>query len=549
MIRMLIVDDEPYTVDGLYEMLSDIPDLELDLYRAYSAEDAMQLLTRIRMDIVLSDIRMPGMNGLELLEWIRARWPRCKVLFLTGFSDIQYAQQALRGGGVDYILKTEGDEKIVLGLRNAIRALNEEMDNDRAIAKAREQYLRALPLLQKEWFLGLADARNKAAHLRPERFLELDIPLSPQGQVLFVGGKVDRWEPGYGSSDQMLMCYAIQNVAVELLAQAKLLTVLLDASRFVWMIQPSAPEEEWSDTAWFVKGTLESIQLTCKNVLNVPVSLVCTDAPVSWEELPRTYAQLKQTLMLGLGDGEEMLVTMNREPDSEPLSYDYPGAFVLEELKQALESGYEVAFERTLEELYARIPNRIGLHTQAYYAVAMLLIARINTLEPGDPLLGGPAVGQLMNLSAHESREAALVYLKKTAAELFSRRQRLLVERTDSMILKINQYIREHLHGDLSLVALAEFVYLNPTYLSVLYKKSTGKTLSEHIAELRVEKAKELLARPEFKIHEIAIAVGFGNAGYFTRFFKKHTGATPQDYRNAVDMAAAWKETNKRQDF
>jgi two-component system response regulator YesN len=258
---------------------------------------------------------------------------------------------------------------------------------------------------------------------------------------------------------------------------------------------------------------------------------------------------LKQTLMLGLGDGEEMLVTMNREPDSEPLSYDYPGAFVLEELKQALESGYEVAFERTLEELYARIPNRIGLHTQAYYAVAMLLIARINTLEPGDPLLGGPAVGQLMNLSAHESREAALVYLKKTAAELFSRRQRLLVERTDSMILKINQYIREHLHGDLSLVALAEFVYLNPTYLSVLYKKSTGKTLSEHIAELRVEKAKELLARPEFKIHEIAIAVGFGNAGYFTRFFKKHTGATPQDYRNAVEMAAAWKETNKRQDF
>lgn len=545
MIRMLIVDDEPYTVDGLYEMLSDVPHLELDLYRAYSAEEAMLLLTRIRMDIVLSDIRMPGMNGLELLEWIRARWPRCKVLFLTGISDIQYAQQALRGGGADYILKTEGDEKIVLGLRNAIRALREETDNDRVIAKAKEQYLRALPLLQKEWFLGLADARNGAAHLRPERFRELEISLSPQAQVLLVGGKVDRWEEGYSSSDQMLMSYAIQNVAMELLAQAKLLTVLLDASRFVWLIQPSAPEEAWTDTAWFVKGTLESVQQTCKSLLNVSVSLVCADAPVSWEELSRTYAQMKQTLMLGLGDGEEMLVTMNLEPQTELLSYEFPEPFALEELKQSLESGHEAAFERTLEELYARLPNRAGIHTQAYYGVAMLLFARIHTLEPGDPLLAGSAVGQLMNLSAHETKEAALVYLKKTAAELFSRRQRLLVERTDSIILKINEYIREHLDGDLSLVALAEFVYLNPTYLSVLYKKSTGKTLSEHIAELRVDKAKKLLARPEIKIHEIAIAVGFGNAGYFTRFFKKHTGSTPQDYRNVVETAVVYKETNK----
>ncbi len=81
MHRLLIVDDEPYTVDGLYEMLEEADLPELELYRAYSAIEAIEWLNRIKIDIVLSDIRMPGMDGLRLLKEIRARWPRCKVIF------------------------------------------------------------------------------------------------------------------------------------------------------------------------------------------------------------------------------------------------------------------------------------------------------------------------------------------------------------------------------------------------------------------------------------------------------------------------------------
>jgi two-component system response regulator YesN len=550
MIRLLIVDDEPYTVDGLYEMLSEIPDLELDLYRAYSAEEAMERLTRNMMDIVLSDIRMPGMNGLELQHWIHIRWPRCKVLFLTGMSNIQYAQQAIRGGGADYILKTEGDEKIVLGIRKAICALNEETLNEQFIIRAKGQFSQALPILQKEWFIGLTNPRNGVSNWQPSRFQELEIPLSPQGRILLVGGKVDRWKAHYTSSDQMLLSYAIQNIAAELLAQVNLLPILLDGSQFVWLMQPankangdgqSGGEETWSSTASFVKGTLESIQLTCKNLLKLPVSLVCTDTPILWEDLPQTYAQLKQTLVLGLGDGEEMLVTFSKEVDLQGGFYENPDTFFLEDLRQALESGQEAAFEKVLDELFVRIPNRFGIYAQTYYAIAVLLLAHINKLEQTDPSLSDQVVERLLNLSAHETKATALLFLKKTATELFSRRQQMLVERTHGIIHKINHYILEHLDGDLSLVSLAEVVYLNPSYLSILYKKSSGKNLSEYIAELRVEKSKELLARSSLKIHEIALAVGFGTAGYFTRFFKKHVGVTPQDYRSATEITAEYK--------
>jgi two-component system response regulator YesN len=109
-----------------------------------------------------------------------------------------------------------------------------------------------------------------------------------------------------------------------------------------------------------------------------------------------------------------------------------------------------------------------------------------------------------------------------------------LDERTERIIQKLNRYIVEHLDKDLSLAILADAVYLNPSYLSNLYKTSTGRNISDYITELRVDKAKALLAESQAKVQDVAVAVGFDTAGYFTRFFKKHVGVTPQEFRSRL---------------
>lgn len=155
MYRLLIVDDEPYTVDGLYELLQDSTMPELDLYKACSAEEALQWLLRVKIDIVLSDIRMPGMDGLQLRKKVKERWPLCKFIFLTGMNDAGYARQALRDGSVDYILKTEGDEPILKSIRAAIDALDRELLNDRHLLSAKVRLKQALPALRNDWFRRL----------------------------------------------------------------------------------------------------------------------------------------------------------------------------------------------------------------------------------------------------------------------------------------------------------------------------------------------------------------------------------------------------------
>ena len=115
MRRVLIVDDEPIIVQGLVSVLSE-SGLDIDLYSAYSGEEALALLSETRMDIVISDVHMPGMDGLQLMSRIREDWPECRVIFLSGHSDFDTIYRAVQGDAVTFLLKTEGFDRIITTL-------------------------------------------------------------------------------------------------------------------------------------------------------------------------------------------------------------------------------------------------------------------------------------------------------------------------------------------------------------------------------------------------------------------------------------------------
>ena len=114
--RILVVDDEELITDSLAGMLAEAPQYELDVYKAYSGSEALELLNEQQFDIVVSDICMPGISGIGLAQKIREKWPLCHVIFQTGYDDFQYAQQAIRQRVTHYILKSEGDEVLLAAI-------------------------------------------------------------------------------------------------------------------------------------------------------------------------------------------------------------------------------------------------------------------------------------------------------------------------------------------------------------------------------------------------------------------------------------------------
>lgn len=139
MYRILVVDDEEMITDSLATMLQETKVFELDVYKAYSGTEALEILNKYRMDIVISDICMPQMNGIDLVSRIREKWPACQVIFQSGYDDFKYAQQAIRHKVAHYILKSEGDENLLSAIGECIKYIEESNLRQVTLMKIKEE--------------------------------------------------------------------------------------------------------------------------------------------------------------------------------------------------------------------------------------------------------------------------------------------------------------------------------------------------------------------------------------------------------------------------
>ncbi|MFC5405358.1 response regulator transcription factor [Cohnella soli] len=425
------MDDEEIIVNGVSGYLNN-NHADLELYKANNAIEAIDLLQKYRMDIVITDIRMPGMTGIELQEKVLKLWPRSKVIFLTGYDDFEYVHTALRNGAVDYIMKTEGYGKILEVVQKTMQQIKEEIRNREYLNEARQKMKLARASLWKQFLLELLHKEKVSMDSIITQFVELEFPLKGEAPVTIIIGQIEHWNQNHSFSDKSLLLYAVQNISEEFLAHtASSLSVVYESSKLIWFIQPHDRECKIQS----IHDSFESIQRTCREMLKIKISFAMASEYILWQDAANKFKLLRALPNYSLGSGEEFLLT-----------------------------------EKTITS----------------------------------------------DRSADQCEDNNK-------------------DRTSEFIARIHRYIHDHISKDVTLITLGEFVYMNPTYLSRLYKQITGMNISEYINGVKVSKAKEMLKNPKFKIQEITASLGFDSHPYFTQFFKKHTGFTPQEYRSSLN--------------
>jgi len=128
-LQVLLVDDEPFIVESIGSLLEGHAGISIEIHRAYSAAGALRIMAQRRIDIMVCDINMPGISGLQLAHHVRTQWPVCRVMILTAYADFEYSQEALRAGVIDYVLKTDSDDKIIKAFLNCVEHLNRDILN------------------------------------------------------------------------------------------------------------------------------------------------------------------------------------------------------------------------------------------------------------------------------------------------------------------------------------------------------------------------------------------------------------------------------------
>jgi two-component system, response regulator YesN len=561
--RLLIVDDEEIIVNGLYEIFSSLKHLDLDIYKAYSGEEAIEWLSRTRIDIVLSDIRMPEIDGMQLLEEIHKSWPQCKVIFLTGYNEFEYVYKAIQHNGVSYILKTEDHDKVINAVENAIREIQKGFKIEDLVHKAKEQINMARDLFQNDYFTHLL-YEDSSLNINKAQFEQLGIPMLPDQPVIILVGHVDRIPNNLSYWEKIQYLYSIRLIMGRHLNTHIRSVNLLDKDyRFVFFIQPrelfAANKIQdniihfYNRTVAYLKGMLEVIQSSCRQSLNASISFALSGEPCKWEDVSKKYYSLNQLLSYRIGSGIEMLLVdnefknniLNTSSDSEELELQSDAEPLEMLLRQRnmdmiefyIESGQKDKFFEILSKLFEplkTIKNKnCNIAIEAYYKISLSILSHINRWRLTENAAFHVELNKLMRVDKHNSWTEAVKYIYNLSNIIFKLQSREEKKRADNAIEYIQKFIEDHLSEDLSLVRLAEQVYLNPSYLSRLYKQVMGINISDFIDNARIKRAKELLYTENVKIYEVAKCVGYESAASFTRFFRKMSGLSPQEYHEA----------------
>ncbi|WP_159886037.1 response regulator [Paenibacillus puerhi] len=551
MYRLLVVDDEAIIADGLAEVMQNVQELELDVYKTYSGIDALKLFDKTRFDIVLTDIRMPDLDGLQLLEKIRAMWPRCRVIFLTGYNEFSYVYTAIQHEYVNYLLKTEGYDKVIQAVAQAVADIEAEWHAEALLEQAREQSEKAKELLRKEFLYGVLKGRIDAGEVNREQFLALDVPLHAEEPILLLIGRVNRSTDYAAYSDKVRQLIRVRTVVRSYLdAHAEIADFAHEQDELVWLLQPlktgedrpEAEQQAWSRLLKFLKGSLELVQAACKESAGAELSLVLDDSPMAWPDVAERFAQTHMLMNYRIGRSHGLLLdkqAARREQDTEnpKMNRLRVRPAVLDLLAERLEHGRKDEFFKTLNEATAPLRELDSMHhvqaQELYYAIALMLFSYTNRWQLSEEANAAIGLHKLMRPDEHESWPEAVAYLSKVGNVLFQLQDQEEERKASGVVSMIQKHIHIHLHDpdEITLVRLANLAYFNPSYLSRLFKQVAGMNLSEYIAEARLTRAKRLLEDPNLKIQEVADHLGYGTATNFTRSFRKAVNMTPQEYR------------------
>lgn len=510
MLKILIVDDEAFFRTSF---TSYIDWASLDCQVVGTAEDGQQALRAVEElhpDLIFLDIRMPVFDGLTVLEHLHETHPEIRVIMLTSFNDFESVRIALRAGAVDYIHKVELGEQNIAGiiekqkrqLRNQTQK-REELNADRVDPR----------LMLMAWmYRGSALPFSGEQTLREYLGFPRDVLYVMQFSLKRFSAIRDRYK-----EKEKLLYQGIENMLREMLARSRCpLPLFFEGGAFslIGSLSCRVSSAEQGKELAYVK---EKVCGGLRRFFNVE-AVACVSAPhASALELPQMAREAQTAAILAFalqGDGLFAFEQLAQKRIVEYLDTQQ----VREEIKYALYRADFAKCDQALELLF--LPEAGTIYTPNAVRMAAQSILHAFCPEQSRAFWQG----QIAKTERQEEVKALLMeFLHEHARQMYP-----YSDLTTNAIVYIEQNYQDHA---LSLTQIAEVVNVNASYLSRLFRKEVGCTVTDQINCVRIRAAKQLLRDKRWTVYRVAQEVGYGNTEYFNRIFKKIAGCSPGSYR------------------
>lgn len=523
MYRVVLVDDEELELLGIQKL---VPWKDLQMEVTAACPDGFSVLKYLEeneADVLVSDIRMPIMSGLELASKAQKLYPGLKLLFVSGYEDFQYAKQALSMQASGYILKPVNDNELIGALQSVRAALDDEQGQKKREQSIQESmvYLKN-ELLERclegtsdcEAVIALIEQFNLGTHSGSLRAAVMELE-EPDWRSTPYGGAASSDDRSALLFDSVSRLCQSAGIGMYCKLSPRRLAIVLEESVETSRLQRIMDEI----------SELHAVTLTVG--LGREVRRL--------DDLHQSYAEACKALSMKMFQGKGKLIAY-LEARAEAQASALNVESIVDSLLLAM-SGYDlVGIVDQMEELFQQVKNIENPSAVRNYS--LFVVSRLDTYLNG-------LNESLFTLTQKEGQTMDRLFQFETIDDIHSWLRRRIFEISEhlhnkkqrknmKLIGQIQQYIDERLGDSLSLKEVAQAFSFSPNYLGHLFKEETGELFSDYMNRKRMELAKRLLGDTSMKVYDVADRVGASTLAYFSKQFKDYTGLTPGEYRKQL---------------
>ena len=533
MYKILLVDDEILVRDAIRENI-DWGKLDCELIGdCENGKQAVEFVKTHEVDIVLTDILMPYMDGMELSHFLHDNYPDILIVIFSGFGEFEYAKKAIQYNVSEYMLKPV----TAMELTKVIENMKEKLDS----RKKEQRKMESLTQVSQDYHKNANVIRSKALDclVKCTRDVQVSLDELERMGITFQAASyrvavfdIDTYSEMYQmdmdkQQESALMAFVLFNVGDEIVVQEKAGVVYQEGNNRVCIIFAGNRTKEFSES---IHRICHEIQEKVKEVIGLETSIGIGNWVRSPHELIYSYRLAAKAIDYRYLLGGNLLFDMEEKKTDNSIFLMKD----LETLTEAIKSGDRRLMEETLGQIETEIKSALVEKSYACIYLQQVIRAIGNTCqslseEPEKIIAQREALLKAVTEQRMFSQAAALV--EKYAQEVFDALQELNSSNGQRQGMLAMDYIQKnYMDPCLSLNSICSYLNISTSYFSTIFKEMTGETFIEVLTRVRMEKAKELLENTTMKNYEIAEKVGFSDPHYFGISFKKITGKTPTEY-------------------
>lgn len=531
MYQLLIVDDEPLVQAGIRSMLN-WAELNIEICgTAMNGQAALKIIEEKSPDIVVTDIKMPVMNGLELAKICRERYgSSCPhFIILTSYEDFQMARDALTYQVSDYLVKLElTPETLKEAITRVLSLIAQSGKGASASAGVHPFY--------DKFFISLLHNLFESE----EQFLlqsrDLNLSFCYRGYVCCYGEIISPFADSFSAAKQLsLFTCSIQMIRELGAKYLPLYTLSLDLRHFALIFCFESGQNPEFSYYEGLSDILQSISTSLQNYYNV--TLCCGIG--TWVQNPFAICDSYQASRQAyhLADDTTPVLAFEATVQQTACKSSFNMSLFKNDLTRAFEEYDPDILTRTVDAICGLFREHPGHYVQALDAASNILYLSISLLQDGETIVSGFFLDDpdgYRSLYKQTNVEQVMQWLKvftERLAELFAARRK---DYKNHIVANVKKYIGEHVCEHLSLNEVAAVFGISPGYLSQLFGKYNDTGFSEYVNLCKIAEAKRLLAEENLKVYEAAEALGYESAFYFSKVFKKAEGVSPTEYINSL---------------